>query len=300
MTDADVDGSHIRTLLLTFFYRQMPELIERGHLYVAQPPLYRISAGKKELYIKDEEGLNQHLLKRISENEKVCLDSGEEISNTKLMSILNAAIRFYESMERLSRRGYSRRLVEFLVSAGAKDKTAFKNKEFMDNLFTRLQESNFEVRDIRLSEQGGYYEFRVNERLNGGHTTTVNWEFFSSPELKQMLGISKQLGMPSKNAFIIKADIQDEKINDLQQLLETLMSRAKKGLAIQRYKGLGEMNPAQLWATTMDPEKRTLLKVRIEDALEADDIFTILMGDKVEPRREFIQSNALEVTELDI
>jgi DNA gyrase subunit B len=300
MTDADVDGSHIRTLLLTFFYRQMPELIERGHLYVAQPPLYRILAGKKELYIKDEEGLNQHLLKRISENEKVALDNGEQISDAKLMTLLSSAIRFYESMERLSKRGYSRRLVEFLVFAGAKDKTAFKNKEFMDTLFRRLEEDNFDVRDIQLSEQGGYYEFRVNERLNGGHTTTVNWEFFSSPELTQMLGISKQLGILSKSAFVIKGDTHEEKIDDLQQLMERLMGRAKKGLAIQRYKGLGEMNPAQLWTTTMDPEKRTLLKVRIEDVLEADDIFTVLMGDKVEPRREFIQSNALEVTELDI
>jgi DNA gyrase subunit B len=300
MTDADVDGSHIRTLLLTFFYRQMPELIERGHLYVAQPPLYRILTGKKELYIKDEEGLNQHLLKRISEKERVYLDDGEEISNNKLMSLLNSAIRFYENLERLSKKGYSRRLVEFLVSTGAKDKTAFKNKEFMDTLFKMLQEDNFEVRDIQLSEQGGYYEFRVNENLNGGYTTTVNWEFFSSPELKQMLGISKQLGNLLKSPFIIKTDLQEEKIGDLQQLLEALMGRAKKGLAIQRYKGLGEMNPDQLWTTTMDPEKRTLLKVRIEDVLEADDIFTILMGDKVEPRREFIQSNALEVTELDI
>jgi DNA gyrase subunit B len=300
MTDADVDGSHIRTLLLTFFYRQMPELIERGHLYVAQPPLYRVVVGKKELYIKDEEGLNKHLLKRISENEKVCLDNGEEISNARLMNLLNSAIRLYECIERLSKRGYSRRLVEFLVSAGAKDKTAFKNREFMDTLFKRLQEENFEVRDIQLNEQGGYYEFRVNESFNGGHTTTVNWEFFSSPELSQILGISKQLGELSKNTFIIKVDAQEEKIEDLQQLLETLMSRAKKGLSIQRYKGLGEMNPNQLWATTMDPEKRTLLKVQIEDVLEADEIFTILMGDKVEPRREFIQSNALNVTELDI
>jgi DNA gyrase subunit B len=300
MTDADVDGSHIRTLLLTFFYRQMPELIERGHLYVAQPPLYRILAGKKEQYIKDEESLNQHLLKRISEKERVLLDTGEEISNTKLMNLLNSAIRFYESIERLSKRGYSRRLVEFLAFAGAKDKTAFKNKEFMDALFMRLQKDNFEVRDIQLSEQGGYYEFSANESFNGGHATTVNWEFFSSPELTQMLRISKQLGTLSKKTFIIRGDNQEEKIDDLQQLLEELMGRAKRGLAIQRYKGLGEMNPSQLWTTTMDPEKRTLLKVRIEDVLEADDIFTILMGDKVEPRREFIQSNALEVTELDI
>jgi DNA gyrase subunit B len=300
MTDADVDGSHIRTLLLTFFYRQMPELIERGHLYVAQPPLYRILSGKKELFIKDEEGLNQHLLKRISEKEKVCLTNGEEISNAKLVSFLSAIISFYDNIQRLSRRGYGRRLVEFLVSTGPNDKTAFKDKEFMEALFEKLEENNFEVHDIRMSEQGGYYEFLVNEKLNGGQTTSVTWEFFSSPELRQLLRISKQLGKRAKGEYILKADSEDKPIDDPQQLLKQLMDRAKRGLAIQRYKGLGEMNPEQLWKTTMDPEKRNLLRVRIEDVLEADEIFTILMGDKVEPRREFIQNNALEVTELDI
>ena len=300
MTDADVDGSHIRTLLLTFFYRQMPELIERGHLYVAQPPLYRILVGKKELYIKDEEGLNQHLLKRISEKEKVCLANGEEMSNAKLMNFLSAIISFYDNIEQLSRRGYGRRFVEFLVSTGPNDKTAFKNKEFMEALFKKLEENDFEVHDIQTSEQGGYYEFLVNEKLNGGQTTSVTWEFFSSPELRQLLRISKQLGKRAKGGYIIKAENGDKPIEDHQQLLKELMDRAKRGLGIQRYKGLGEMNPEQLWKTTMDPEKRTLLRVRIEDVLEADEIFTILMGDKVEPRREFIQNNALEVTELDI
>jgi DNA gyrase subunit B len=286
MTDADVDGSHIRTLLLTFFYRQMPELIERGHLYVAQPPLYRVLAGKKEWFIKDEDGLNEYLLKRISQKGRVSLESGEEISGRKLVKLLSGVIRFYDNIDKLSRRGYSRRFVEFLVSHGVNDKAEFKNKKFMENLFQRLQENDFEVRDIQLSEEGGYYEFLVNETHNGGQTTTVNWEFFSCAELRELIGISKEL--------------EDKKIDGLQELLAELMDRAKKGLTIQRYKGLGEMNPGQLWTTTMDPEKRTLLKILIEDALEADDIFTILMGDKVEPRREFIHNNALEVTELDI
>jgi DNA gyrase subunit B len=267
---------------------------------VAQPPLYRILVGKKELFIKDEEGLNQHLLKRISEKEKVYLANGQEMSNAKLMSFLSAIISFYDNIERLSRRGYGRRFVEFLVSTGPNDKTAFKNKEFMEALFKKLEGNGYEVHDIQMSEQGGYYEFLVNEKLNGGQTTSVNWEFFSSPELRQLLRISKQLGKRAKGEYILKADNEDKPIDDLQQLLKELMDRAKRGLAIQRYKGLGEMNPEQLWKTTMDPEKRTLLRVRIEDALEADEIFTILMGDKVEPRREFIQNNALEVTELDI
>jgi len=265
MTDADVDGSHIRTLLLTFFYRQMPELIERGHLYVAQPPLYRVLAGKKEWFIKDEDGLNEYLLKRISQKERVSLESGEEISGRKLVKLLSGVIRFYDNIDKLSRRGYSRRFV-----------------------------------DIQLSEEGGYYEFLVNETHNGGQTTTVNWEFFSCAELRELIGISKELGKLTKGNYIVSVDGEDKKIDGLQELLAELMDRAKKGLTIQRYKGLGEMNPGQLWTTTMDPEKRTLLKILIEDALEADDIFTILMGDKVEPRREFIHNNALEVTELDI
>ncbi|UCF58060.1 MAG: DNA topoisomerase (ATP-hydrolyzing) subunit B [Deltaproteobacteria bacterium] len=300
MTDADVDGSHIRTLLLTFFYRQMPELIERGHLYVAQPPLYRVLAGKKEWFIKDEDGLNEYLLKRISQKERVSLESGEEISGRKLVKLLSGVIRFYDNIDKLSRRGYSQRFVEFLVSHGVNDKAEFKNKKFMENLFQRLQENDFEVRDIQLSEEGGYYEFLVNETHNGGQTTTVNWEFFSSAELRQLIGISKELGKLTKGNYIVSVDGEDKKIDGLQELLAELMDRAKKGLTIQRYKGLGEMNPGQLWTTTMDPEKRTLLKILIEDALEADDIFTILMGDKVEPRREFIHNNALEVTELDI
>lgn len=300
MTDADVDGSHIRTLLLTFFFRQMPELIERGHLYVAQAPLYRVLAGKKELFIKDEEGLNEYLLKRISQKEKVVLESGDEIYGTKLIRLLRGGIRFYNNIDKLSRRGYSRRFVEFLVSQGVKDKGQFRRKEFMDDLFLRLRESDFEVFDIQLSEEGGYYEFHVNETYNGGQTTAVNWEFFSSPELRQLMGISKELGSLMRGSYIVRVDSEERKIDNLHQLLAELMDRGKKGLTIQRYKGLGEMNPEQLWITTMDPEKRTLLKVRIEDALEADDIFTILMGDKVEPRKEFIQNNALEVTELDI
>jgi DNA gyrase subunit B len=300
MTDADVDGSHIRTLLLTFFYRQMPELIERGHLYVAQPPLYRVLAGKKERYIKDEEGFNAFLLKRISQKEKVLLQDGEVISGQKLVKLLSGVIRFYENVKKLSKRGYGPRFIEFLVSQGVKSKREFKNKKFMENLFKRLEENEFGVSDIQLSEEGGYYEFLVSEMRNGGQTSVVNWEFFSSPELRQLMGLSQEIEKFNKGCHLLVGEAEKREIGDLQHLLTELMEGSKKGLTIQRYKGLGEMNPEQLWTTTMDPEKRTLLRIRIEDALEADDIFTVLMGDKVEPRREFIQNNALEVTELDI
>jgi DNA gyrase subunit B len=300
MTDADVDGAHIRTLLLTFFFRQMPELIDNGYLYVAQPPLYRVLAGKKELYLKDEDDLNELLLKRITDKEKIILENSEEISGQRLARLLNGLIKFYESLNKLSRRGYSPKFIEFLASQGPKDRGLFKDESFMTGLFERLNENGFEVKDIHQDEEDGYYEFLVTETRNGGQTSVVNWEFLSSPELRQLMGRFKDFKGLNKGAVTVTEDGEKKKIDDAQQLLNEFMERAKKGLAIQRYKGLGEMNPAQLWTTTMDPEKRTLLKVKIGDLVEADDIFTILMGDKVEPRREFIQNNALEVTELDI
>ncbi|MCF8061070.1 MAG: DNA topoisomerase (ATP-hydrolyzing) subunit B [Deltaproteobacteria bacterium] len=300
MTDADVDGSHIRTLLLTFFFRQMPELIEQGHLYVAQPPLYRLVWGKSEFYLKTEEGLNQFLLERIAEKEKVVLENGDVLAGKKLVRILSGLISFYESLNKLSRRGHSPRFIEFLVMEDVKDKDRFRSREFMDDFFEKLEENGFQVRDVELDEEEGFYEFAVTETANGGQTSRVNWEFLSSPELRQLMSISEEYRLLKEGSYTVEGDGGKKRIEDPQALLNRLMERAKKGLGIQRYKGLGEMNPNQLWTTTMDPEKRTLLRVDIKDAVEADDIFNVLMGDKVEPRREFIQNNALEVTELDI
>ncbi len=216
------------------------------------------------------------------------------------MKLLSGVVKFYDNVNKLSRRGYSPRFIEFLVYQDVKNKKQFKNKTFMENLFQKLEQHQFGVSDIQLSEEGGYYEFLVNEMQNGGQTSVVNWEFFSSPELRQLMELSDEIGKLRKGCEIKAGEAENRKIDGPQQLLTELMEGAKKGLTIQRYKGLGEMNPGQLWTTTMDPEKRTLLRIRIEDALEADDIFTVLMGDKVEPRREFIQNNALEVTALDV
>ena len=300
MTDADVDGSHIRTLLLTFFFRQMPELIENGYLYVAQPPLYRVVDGKKEMYVKDEEAFNNFILNRISNQEKIAFDDGHEISGQRLVKFLNDLIKFYDSLNQLSRRGYLRRFIEFLASYGVADRTLFKDKAFMAQFFQKLQEKGFQLGDVKINELNGYYEFHVTETRNGGQSFPVNWEFLSSPELKQLIGYSKEFSLISEEGCVVTGDGVEKRINDPQELLNELMEKGKKGLGIQRYKGLGEMNPDQLWKTTMNPETRSLLMVRIKDAVEANDIFTVLMGDKVEPRREFIQNNALEVTDLDI
>jgi len=300
MTDADVDGSHIRTLLLTFFFRQMPELIEKGYLYVARPPLYRLIDAKKELFFKDEDLFNDFIFKRISQKEKVILGNGEGISGKRLERLLNGLIKFYASLNRLSRKGYSPKFIELLISHGATDKGVFKNKEFMEGFFKRLQENGFLLEGVRLDEDSIYHELLVTEKLNGGQKFAVNREFYSSPELRQLMRVSEEFRKLNRESYTVSGDGEKKSIDDPRELLTELMEKGKKGLSIQRYKGLGEMNPDQLWATTMDPSKRTLLKVQIEDAVEAHDIFTTLMGEKVEPRRAFIQNNALEVTELDI
>ena len=300
MTDADVDGSHIRTLLLTFFFRQMPDLIENGHLYIAQPPLYRITLNKNERYIKDEDEFNDFILGRIAENEKVTLDTGEEIKGQRLVTFLKGIIKYYNNLQKLTKRGYSSEFITCLASKGPKDHAMFKDRLYMEKIFRSLQEEGFKISDVNVTEEDGEYEFTVTEKHNGGPSAFVNWELLASRELRNMIRIHEKFDGMLQGGYKISCDGEGKKIDGPQQLMTELMEKAKKGLNIQRYKGLGEMNPEQLWTTTMDPEKRRLLQVRIEDVVDADDIFTVLMGDKVEPRREFIQNNALEVTELDI
>jgi len=299
MTDADVDGAHIRTLLLTFFFRQMPDLIEQGHLYVAQPPLYRVADGKKEQYVKDEDTFHELIVKRIAEKERVVVGKKEEVSGQRLSVFLKHLIRYYDNVKELERRGYSERFIDFIASCAVKDKDFYKTKESMEAFVSNLTDAGFDVQDLTLREDGRY-GFGVCDPKNGGHRFTVQWDFFVSPQMRRVMEIARQLKDYRGREFKLSGETDGKVIMDWALLLEELMSRGKSGLGIQRYKGLGEMNPAQLWETTMDPEKRSLLRVRVEDVVEADEIFNILMGDKVEPRREFIYSNALEVKELDI
>lgn len=262
MTDADVDGSHIRTLLLTFFYRQMPELIEKGYLYIAQPPLYRVLKGKKEFYLKDEEEFNKFLLKRAVEGTELTTGhNGGRVSGDKLRRLLERLVLYSECIQNLEKKGYQRSVVEVLLGKGSLDKKAVRDHRTIDETEQSLKKER---------------------------------------DFKKLTALSQHLRDICNPPFVVLKDGQAKTLDSREELLGHFVSESKKGLAVQRYKGLGEMNPNQLWQTTMDPETRTLLRVKIEDALETDSIFTVLMGEKVEPRRDFIQNNALEVKELDI
>lgn len=259
MTDADVDGSHIRTLLLTFFYRQMLELIEKGYLYIARPPLYRVSRGDKEYYLGDDQELDGFVLKRAVDGKTVATeDDRKPLSKRNLNVLLEKLMLYSQYMEELRGRGYQEELIQAVLERGVPD----------------------EGRDPSSLGRGG--------------------ELVTLSDFRKLKNLVEELTHLSAPPFLVSDKKETKRIGSKEALLEYLLSEGKKGLTIQRYKGLGEMNPDQLWHTTMDPEKRTLLRVRIEDALEADEIFTVLMGEKVEPRREFIQSKALEVTELDV
>jgi len=267
---------------------------------VAQPPLYRVVEGKQERYLKDEDEFNEFVLRRVSAKGCVSLKNGRQIRGAQLIPLVSSLLRFYDSVERLVRRGFSRTFLESLARFGLDDRRKFKNREFMDQLLEELQDQGFEISDISVREEDGYYQFRVSNGPGVTHEFVVDWEFISCPELRHIIAVSATYRDLTRHPFVVSFDGEEKTLQDPEDLVAMLLDRGKKGLTIQRYKGLGEMNPEQLWATTMDPNRRNLLQVTIEDAVEADEIFTILMGDKVEPRRAFIQNNALEVRELDI
>lgn len=300
MTDADVDGSHIKTLLLTFFFRQMPELIERGHLYIAQPPLYRITNGKDEIYIKNEEEFHDFLLKRIADKEIIRLKNGEELLGNKLIRVISKLIKYYDILSNLSRKTYSKRFIDVFIKLLEGDKRSLKSQEKIYHIIERLNREGFDIFDISFDEKSGYYQFMVKDGEEGGQLFSIDRNLYTMPEFIRLLRIYDEIKDIFDGAITLKSDNPPRIFKDVKELIEELMNRAKKGVSIQRYKGLGEMNPEQLWKTTMDPKTRTLIRVQIEDFVEADDIFNILMGTRVEARKEFIQNNALEVQELDI
>ena len=299
MTDADVDGSHIRTLLLTFFYRQMPDLVEEGHLYVAKPPLYRMKDGKTELFFHNEEVYNSYLIDRISSKETVWLDDQKNITGKKLKSSLYVLIDYLATISKLTKKGFSSRFLNTLCQKKT-DKNCLKDKEVTKNLSDELTELLFITKTISFDEEHNRYELLIKDEKNNGHIFKFNWELLNSPDYQRLLNLYQKIEEFDRSCFWVGNADNKVRIETKEELVDYLVEKAKKGTVIQRYKGLGEMNPEQLWQTTMNPEKRSLVKITVEDAIAADEIFTLLMGDKVEPRREFIQNNALEVQELDI
>jgi len=302
MTDADVDGSHIRTLLLTFFYRHMPEVIERGHLYIAQPPLFKMTEGKNEIYVKNEEAFNQHLMRRaITKSEVIVQKTGKQLTDKKLGLLFEKIFLYNDLIQKIQKKGYSRNLLNVLLENGIRNKATFDEKGKIADFQKRLRKKGFEVFDLYWDEEHNLYGFEVQES-NGGKEprSRVHWDLINSVEYRHLFQIYQEIQDMAPPPYILTEKGKQATIEKEVALLQHLSHLGKEGLSIQRYKGLGEMNPAQLWETTMNPETRTLLKVKVEDAIEADDIFSILMGDEVEQRRHFIEENALFVQRLDI
>ena len=297
MTDADVDGSHIRTLLLTFFYRQMPQVIEKGYLYIAQPPLFKVKKGKTEKYIQNELEMLNMLFELASDDIEMSI-KGQQVKGKSLITHFKRLYRFERLTEWFERRRKDPDLLLFILASGM-NKETLKDRKSLEELLTRIREkdANMNIGDIQLDEEHqtfGVEIRRQNYKLN------LDTNFLTSPEfreLENLYSIIRDLG-PQPYKVQIKDGVKE--IGTSKQLLEFILATAKKGLTIQRYKGLGEMNPQQLWETTMDTERRTLLQVTVRDSVEADSIFTILMGDQVEPRKEFITTHALEARNVDI
>ncbi|MCF8034959.1 MAG: DNA topoisomerase (ATP-hydrolyzing) subunit B [Desulfarculaceae bacterium] len=302
MTDADVDGSHIRTLLLTFFFRKMKELIQEGHLYIAQPPLYRIVENKKEIYVKDEASMRVILLERACEALKVKVEStGAEFTGKRLVGLMENLSDYLEHTERLKRRGWPAPALAALLKARVRDKRVFAEKERTEELAGFLAEQGMVVENIISDEAHSLFEVAISFPGEMGQCNNISWDLIASADYVQLLKLAESLAGNEEGPFLVAKNGDEEQVGDADELLFTLLEAGTKGLNMQRYKGLGEMNPEQLWETTMDPEKRTLLQVKVlPDDTIADELFTTLMGDQVEPRRDFIVENALEVRELDI
>ena len=302
MTDADVDGAHIRTLLLTFFFRQMPELIALGYLYIAQPPLYRLAVGKSEHYLKDEDSLNAFLLKRASEKKQVFLPGSDQpLAPEQLIGLLKTFSRYDEWLDRQSKRGMSKKLLEKIIRIFDENGLEDSDQEHSTSVLkAKLEESGYEVVSIEVEEEQRGYDLDVMELANGHKKQRIGYDFLVSVEFRKLLSLYRSLSLLHAVPYVVQDSQGRTNFDDPRVFFQHLMDEARKGTTIQRYKGLGEMNPEQLWHTTMDPEKRTLLQVRVDDQVLADELFTTLMGDPVEPRREFIQVNALDFRELDI
>jgi DNA gyrase subunit B len=348
MTDADVDGSHIRTLLLTFFYRQMPMLVDRGHIYIAQPPLFRAKRGKSETFIKDERALENFVVHRAVNGPIVKTADGAELSGADLEKLLHGMIAYRNVLRTVERRGHARDVVEALLDRDARGRSFFENQETLQGLADQLTTP---IRDVTLQrdEEHNAWLLKIDDRATGySRLDSIGPEFVTGGEFRTLAAAYSEISAVLRSLHKGPVEVRittngkapdEETINEdtgeeltadekealaaigvapvtaaaakaakggpaqlktLDEFIDHFIALGRKGVAINRYKGLGEMNPETLWATTMNPEIRTLLQVRAEDHTEADSMFTTLMGDQVEPRRKFIEDNALEVKNLDI
>jgi DNA gyrase subunit B len=348
MTDADVDGSHIRTLLLTFFYRQMRELVDRGHINIAQPPLFRAKRGRQETFIKDERELEAFLIRRAAEMRTIVLPTGREISGAALEHLLERLMAFRKYLQVVERRGPGRRAILALLEGEARDKSFWTDRARVEALAAHLtqpavagrvvDDTEHQALAVEIEDRSAGYgrrhrldldfvttgEFRtlagsygdvrelmmgaVTIRTTGASGTTETDEpeetdaetEAATPAPLTAARIAEIAAAPAPAAAGARGRDTDKRVESLDELVEYFVAAGRRGVAINRYKGLGEMNPETLWQTTMDPSRRTLLQVRAEDHTEADLMFTTLMGDQVEPRRKFIEDNALNVKNLDI
>jgi len=300
MTDADVDGSHIRTLLLTFFYRQMPELIEKGYIYIAQPPLYKIGQGKSQRYVKDDVEFEAHLLELALQKAEVMSASGKKsVSGDDLAKLCREYLSVEKTIDRLSQ-DYDPVVLKALIDNSVDDSKL--NDETIQIIEDSLNKEGYESPQYTLNVlRNGATTLKIEKRLHGmTHENEFGSSFWNSPEYTSIKGLAEKLESTLGDSILAKRGEKEFECNEFSEALNWLMTMAKKGLNVQRYKGLGEMNPDQLWETTMDPDVRRLLKVVIEDDVSSDDTFTILMGDQVEPRRDFIEKNAFTVNNLDV
>ena len=300
MTDADVDGSHIRTLLLTFFYRQMADLISRGHLYIAQPPLYRLTRGNEKIYLKDEGPFQDYLLTRGLEKKTLTLGDGETITNSDMVNYLKKVISHQNAMERFEKRGVEREILKKIIDMGMIEKEDLRDQSKVEAWAEELATAGYLCRLERDEEHQAWKIDVFQPGVNELRPWSLDWELLGGSDFQTLVKLRQGLMALRRPPYQLQDGGKKWEIPNLEELVRLVLEEGQKGLTVQRFKGLGEMNPEQLWETTMDPETRTLLQVNIEDAVAADEIFTILMGDKVEPRRDFIQNNALDISMLDI
>jgi DNA gyrase subunit B len=310
MTDADVDGSHIRTLLLTFFYRQMFDLVEKGHLFIAQPPLYKVKRGKQERYLKDENNLEDYLIEIGTENIRVSSASnGNKLTGQPLQGFIKKVLRCEKLMKVVTRKKKVRTIIEALLLEEDFNEDTLKHPKMLKKIQSQLASYiNLLAPDqaplscvLEEDPEHNCYKLACVTKTNGtGAQTIIDREFLLSPEYRELKRLFSDLMGLGRPPYQVENGERQSRFRSLNELMQYIIEGGKKGQYIQRYKGLGEMNPEQLWETTMDPETRVLLQVRVEDAVEADEIFSTLMGDEVEPRRKFIDEYALTVKNLDI